>query len=229
MKKEKKESPKIKNPKIKMMSPSKLVPYDKNPRVNEGAVEAVAKSIDVHGFNQPVVTDQNFRICVGHTRTLAAKALGLKKIPVLVKEMSEAQFISYNIADNKTSELSDWDEDLLKDLVLDLSELDAGLAMDLPGFELDEIEDLLSEDDEPEPKEKKPKTKRSSTDATKMIFACTGKEAMDIDSKLDGIIREQDLMNQTEALLFALKNFKGNTKTKRRLRPIDVLESKGVQ
>ena len=62
-----------------------LVPYDKNPRINEAAIDKVAKSIEVHGFNQPIVVDQLNRICVGHTRFYAAKRLGLQYVPALQK------------------------------------------------------------------------------------------------------------------------------------------------
>ncbi len=77
-----------------------------------------------------------------------------------------------------------------------------------------EIEKELFGDDNPEPS-KKSETKRSSKESTKMVFNCTAKQAMTIDSKLDGIIKEQKLDNQVEALLYALKAFKGNAKVKR--------------
>lgn len=61
-----------------------LKPYEKNPRLNDAAVEAVARSIREFGFRQPVVVDTNGVIVVGHTRWKAAKKLGLDKVPVYV-------------------------------------------------------------------------------------------------------------------------------------------------
>src|SRR5438477_13132035 len=59
-------------------------PYEKNPRLNDGAVEAVVASIREFGFRQPIVVDQDGVIIVGHTRYRAAQQLGLEKFPVHV-------------------------------------------------------------------------------------------------------------------------------------------------
>tara|TARA_R110000803_G_scaffold162194_1_gene225832 strand:+ start:30663 stop:31301 length:639 start_codon:yes stop_codon:yes gene_type:complete len=200
----------MKAPKIRMINPGKLIPYDKNPRINDHAVKAVADSIKKHGMNQPVLVDQDFRICVGHTRTLASIENGLKKIPVIVKEMTEAEFIEYNIADNKTGELSNWDEKQLSELMIDLAGLDVNPA-EIPGFSDKEMEDLLTFDENDSPgdkKETKKQSKRTSQESTKLVYNVTAKQAMEIDSKLDAIIRENGLDNQVEAILFALKGFK---------------------
>lgn len=44
---------------IKYMTPGELVPYDKNPRINDQAVDLVANSIREFGFKQPIVIDRN--------------------------------------------------------------------------------------------------------------------------------------------------------------------------
>lgn len=53
---------------IEMSPIDRLNPYDKNPRNNEGAVDAVAKPIEVYGFRQPIVVDTEGVTIVGHTR-----------------------------------------------------------------------------------------------------------------------------------------------------------------
>ena len=53
-----------------------LTPYENNPRVNEGAVEAVAESLKKFGWKQPLVVDRSGVIIVGHTRLKAAERLG---------------------------------------------------------------------------------------------------------------------------------------------------------
>lgn len=123
-----------------------IEPYSKNPRNNEKAIEAVRLSIRKHGFNQPIVVDQNNRICVGHTRWLAAKAEGLKKVPVVKKKMSEAEFIAYNLADNKSHEYSKWDDDLLAELMQEIEKLDESLLTST-AFKDEEIEALLDTTD----------------------------------------------------------------------------------
>jgi len=202
------------------IDPMDLIPYDKNPRKNDKAIEAVAKSIQENGFIQPVVVDQNKRICIGHTRTEAAKWLGMKKIPVWQKKMSEAEFIRLNIEDNKTGDIAEWDDDVLRDLVLELDDL--GGSLDLAGFTDKEFNALLEDPDEAAPKKKR--RDGSSTNLSeesidlgntrKVIFVYTTKEHLIVDQKLDAIMREQGLDSQAQALIFALKNFKGNPKVK---------------
>ena len=46
-------------------------PYEKNPRHNDGAVEAVARSIKEFGWQQPIVVDKDMVVIVGHTRLKA--------------------------------------------------------------------------------------------------------------------------------------------------------------
>lgn len=103
----------------------KVKPYDKNPRNNDGAVEATANSIKEFGWQQPIVVDKNGVIIVGHTRLKAAISLGLNKVPVLVADkLSAEQVAAYRLADNKTSELADWDFDLLSGELDDIENID---------------------------------------------------------------------------------------------------------
>ena len=45
--------------KIVIMFIDELIPYNNNPRVNDGAVDAVAKSIEEFGFRNPIIVDKN--------------------------------------------------------------------------------------------------------------------------------------------------------------------------
>ena len=65
---------------------SLIHPYEKNPRKNDGAVAAVAESIQEFGFKVPVIVDRNNVIIAGHTRYKAALQLGLDQIPCIVAE-----------------------------------------------------------------------------------------------------------------------------------------------
>src|SRR4051812_8399773 len=97
-----------------LWSISRVKTYDKNPRLNDEAVDAVAASIREYGFRQPIVVDADGIIICGHTRFKAAQKLGLEKVPVHVaKDLTPEKIKAYRIADNKTSELSDWNYDLL--------------------------------------------------------------------------------------------------------------------
>ena len=120
-----------------------ITPYAKNPRQNDDAVDAVAASLREFGFRSPIVVDGDGVIICGHTRLKAAQKLGLAKVPVHVaKDLTPEQVRAYRIADNKTSDLSDWDYDILP---IELSELqDAGFDLDLLAFDEDELSKLLS-------------------------------------------------------------------------------------
>ena len=138
--------------KVEQIKIEEILPYDQNPRDNSAAVEKVAESIKEFGWQQPIVVDEEKIILAGHTRHLAALSMGLKEVPVLIaKGLTEAQKKAYRIVDNKTSELAEWDKELLKSEFLALQELDFDL--NLTGFDLDEIarmsgEDLMQFDEE---------------------------------------------------------------------------------
>lgn len=112
-----------------------LHPYERNPRNNDGAVDAVAASIKEFGFKVPVVIDTNDVIVAGHTRVKAAKKLGLKTVPCIVADdLTPEQVKAFRLADNRVSELADWDFDLLK---LELDDL----SMDMTPFEFPSLDD----------------------------------------------------------------------------------------
>src|SRR5207248_6658570 len=116
-----------------------------NPRqIPQTAVDKVAVSIQEFGFRQPIVVDQNRVIIVGHVRLLAARKLELTKVPVHVAtELTPAQVNAYRLADNRTNEEASWD---MEALALELAELKLDdFDLDLTGFNLDEIQELLAE------------------------------------------------------------------------------------
>jgi DNA modification methylase len=120
-----------------------ITPYEKNPRQNDAAVEAVAASIREFGFRQPIVVDEAGVIICGHTRFKAAEHLGLAKVPVHVAtDLTPEQIRAYRIADNKTGELATWDMELLP---IEIAELQsAGIDWSLLGFNEDDLAKLLA-------------------------------------------------------------------------------------
>jgi len=119
-------------------------PYEKNPRINDKAVDAVAASLKEFGFRQPIVIDTDGVIVCGHTRWKAAQKLGLAKAPVHVaKDLTPEQIKAYRIADNKSGELAEWDFDILP---IELAELQAaGFDMDALAFGEKELTQLLND------------------------------------------------------------------------------------
>ena len=130
-------------------------PYAKNPRRNDASVDAVANSIREFGFRAPIICDADGIIIAGHTRWKAAKKLGLKTVPVIYAEdMSPQQAEAYRIADNSAGSASEWDDDLLQEILADI-----GNAYDMADFGLDmeqyiegsEFPDDIEDDEPPAP------------------------------------------------------------------------------
>src|SRR6059058_3196185 len=106
---------------IELRPIDRIKPYDKNPRINDAAVDAVAKSLKEFGFRQPIVVDDQGVIIVGHTRWRAAKQLGLAHVPIHVAtDLTPAQVKAYRIADNQTATIAEWNFDLLPLEIMDL-------------------------------------------------------------------------------------------------------------
>ena len=131
--------------KIEMRSIDSITPYERNPRQNDGAVDAVADSIREFGWRVPLVVDEQGVIVAGHTRLLAARKLGLAEVPVHVATgLTPEQVKAYRLADNKLHELSTWDMDLLPVELKDLQRADYDLG--LLGFDEEELAKLLDGD-----------------------------------------------------------------------------------
>lgn len=109
--------------------------YENNPRDNDGAVEAVAESIEQFGFRVPLVIDKNNVIICGHTRKKAAERLGLASVPcVIADDLTPEQIKAYRLADNKTAELAEWDFEALEKELAELTAFD----LDMTAFGFDE-------------------------------------------------------------------------------------------
>lgn len=129
--------------KIEQISIEKLTPYENNPRQNDEAASRLKTSIKEFGFRVPLLIDANNVIVAGHTRYKAAKALGMDKLPCIrIEGLSDAQVKAFRIADNKYSEMSHWDTDLLKNELEVLKEMN----FDIPsiGFDSSELSAILN-------------------------------------------------------------------------------------
>ncbi len=144
---------------IELRALDRITPYGRNPRKNDAAVDAVARSITEFGFRQPIVVDADGVIVVGHTRWKAAVKLGLATVPVHVAaELTPAQARAYRVADNAIAGLADWDLELLPVEIRELEALDFDVS--LLGFSDQELAEIMAPpanpgltdpDDVPEP------------------------------------------------------------------------------
>ena len=130
-----------------------LVEWDNNPRINDHAVSKVARSIERFGFASPIIAKQAdkppYVVLAGNTRLKASKEIWLSSVPVRFLNLSQTEAELFAIADNKLGEISDWDEDVLKDILAALPEND----LDDIGFSQDELDLLLENIDSELPPE----------------------------------------------------------------------------
>lgn len=127
---------------VKYINVDDLIPYEKNAKKHpDEQISQIAESIRQFGFRQNLVIDKNNVVVIGHGRLLAARKLGMKSVPcVCVDDLSDEQIKALRLADNRVAE-SEWDEDLLKLDLDDISEID----MSDFGFE------TFDDEQEPEP------------------------------------------------------------------------------
>ena len=131
--------------KIEMIDIDKIKPYEKNPRKNQNG-EKIAKSLEKYGWRQPIVVDKDYVVIVGHTRLMGAEYLKMKQVPVHVaSDMKDEAVKAYRIADNRLSEDSTWDYELLK-FEMDLLN-GIGFNLDDLGFEKQELETIIFQPD----------------------------------------------------------------------------------
>ena len=128
---------------LEYLALDEIIPYEYNPRDNEKAIPAVANSIRSFGFLIPCVIDANNVLVAGHTRTEAARLIGMREVPCLRAEyLTQEQVNAFRLIDNKVAEQATWDHDMLAGEIGKLSDL--GLDYTKFGWSQAEI-DCLSE------------------------------------------------------------------------------------
>jgi site-specific DNA-methyltransferase (adenine-specific) len=120
---------------------TELIPYANNSRTHsDEQVAQIAASIKEFGWTNPILITDN-SIIAGHGRLMAARKLGMSKVPCIeVKNLTPAQVKAYIIADNKLALNAGWDNELLNIEFQELEQL--GFDLELTGFSLEEINAL---------------------------------------------------------------------------------------
>lgn len=157
------------NLKVVYRAVSELIPYARNARTHsDEQVARIAASIKEFGWTNPILIDGENGIIAGHGRVLAARKLGLEKVPTIeLSGLTEAQKRAYILADNRLALDAGWDEEMLK---LEFAELEKeGFELSKTGFSDEEINEMMAdldrevegvEDVEASEPPKNPKTKR---------------------------------------------------------------------
>lgn len=122
-----------------------LRPDPKNPRLHSPKqIRQIARSIQTFGFNVPVLINAQGQLIAGSGRFLAAQQLAFKQVPTITLEhLTEDQIRAFVIADNRLTENSAWDDQLLAEQLRTLSELDLNFSVEVTGFEMGEIDVMV--------------------------------------------------------------------------------------
>ena len=166
-----------------------IKPYEKNPRNNDNAVDAVAASIREFGFKVPIIIDKDNIIVAGHTRYKAAKKLGLKTVPCIkADDLTDEQVKAFRLADNKVAEQAEWDFDLLNEeletITIDMEQF----GFDLPADDEEETPTEIIEDDVPDvPEEPKSKYGQVYQLGNHRLMCGDSTKKEDVDKLLNGV------------------------------------------
>jgi len=146
---------------IKYVDINKLKPFEKNPRKHpQTAKDKVKRSIQEFGWTNPILVNKKGLIIAGHLRYEVATELGMETVPVVVLPFNMNQSTLYNIADNRIPEESEWDYEIISELLDKLNNEDIDIL--LSGFGETEIKGLLGQfepvtiDEQPRLDEKTP-------------------------------------------------------------------------
>lgn len=133
---------------IQLWNVTDLVPYEMNAKKHPPEqVEKLAKLIEKSGWTQPIVVWGNGEIIAGHGRRLAAIHLGMKKVPVLVRDdLSKAEADALRLADNRVTS-TEYDQSMIQDELRRLSEELEGsnISLDDLGFDAKELDFSLAD------------------------------------------------------------------------------------
>ena len=134
---------------------AELRPYPKNARTHSRhQIQQIARSIEAFGFNVPILIDDRGSVIAGHGRLLACELLGWKSVPTIeLTHLSETQARAFRIGDNRLTEISEWDDRLLGEVLRELTLEDLDFNLDATGFEVAEIDLRIAALDAPIPKD----------------------------------------------------------------------------
>ena len=112
-----------------------------NPR--RGDVAAVARSLDAFGQRKPIVALRDGTVIAGNHTLQAAQSLGWDKIAVVWVDDDDATAKAFALADNRTAELGDYDDQALAELIAAVAEADADLLA-ASGWTSSDLTELLA-------------------------------------------------------------------------------------
>jgi len=119
-----------------------LRPDPRNPRKHtRSQVRQIANSIEAFGFSVPILVDGSGQVIAGHGRLAACQLLGWQEVPTIaLAHLSADQARALMLADNRLTDASTWDDQLLAQTLLELSNANLQFSIEATGFDMGEID-----------------------------------------------------------------------------------------
>ena len=108
---------------MEWVHPDAIRPNPNNPRTHSGQqIRKLERDMRKNGFINPILITQDGEVMAGHARLEASKLAGLTEVPVIRLSFTKAQALARNLWDNKSSDLSHFDDGLLGLAMKELAE-----------------------------------------------------------------------------------------------------------
>jgi DNA modification methylase len=139
-------NPSVSELEVRYLPVGKLKTNPQNARTHtKQQIRQIAESIKEFGFNNPLLVDHSNIVVAGHGRLSAAKLLGVREVPTIrLENLSPDQVRAYVLADNRLAEKAGWDKSMLAIELQHLLTLESDFDVTITGFEIPEIDLLLS-------------------------------------------------------------------------------------
>lgn len=146
-----------------------LKPFAKNPKKHpEKQISYLIKSMREFGYTAPILITADNMIIAGHARYEAAKQIGLAEVPTILIDLPYNKAVAYVIADNQLAKLAEDDEELLRELLEEVTQI-PDFDIEAIGFDLDEVDLFL----DGEPKEEVTDLSEMCEEKYEVIITCT--------------------------------------------------------
>jgi ParB-like chromosome segregation protein Spo0J len=109
-------------------------------------LDAIAASLRRFGQQKPIVVDSKGVVRAGNGQLAAAKILGWTHIRVVRSDLPATELTAFAIADNRTAELAEWDEEVLAGVLSDPEIGEVGFTdEEIKGFSAEDVADADGE------------------------------------------------------------------------------------
>jgi hypothetical protein len=189
-----------------------FIPAKYNPRKDlqpgDPEYESLKRSVMKFGHVQILVANKNGTLIGGHQTLKVLRDIGRKRARCVILDLPPGEEKILNIALNQIE--GDWDYGRLQDILLGLKEQSAELS--LTGFENSEIDKILSWAQNSKPDDIGKTTDQEletflNTNIRQIVLYFEQKSYEDVLRRLEIVLKNEELKNNTEAFLFLLRKY----------------------